>query len=34
MTPIIEICIKQLQQKGHTKEDAEKLCTLEYAKLD
>ena len=33
-TSIIEICVKELEELGYDKEYAEKLCTVEYAKLD
>jgi hypothetical protein len=33
-TSIIEICVKELEEQGYDKEYAEKLCTVEYAKLD
>ena len=33
-TSIIEICVKELEELGYDTEYAEKLCTLQYAKLD
>jgi len=31
---VIEICVEELQKLGYSKEYAEKLCHVEYSKLD